>query len=173
MAGLSIRHVAIVEVRLDGERLTPFATSITHTLPAHAAAGSDSPQSCKALAEMLGSDRREGAARASRRHSLHAPCLAIRDCDSGPPLLLASPYAIWFHGSRRYWRESPLFAIPYHSTNRFSCLVFERGSAGSRRLGKQPCHGPRPVSTRAVQGDADGASPGVDSGLRSMRQQTG
>jgi len=111
MSGLVIRVLGPFEVTLDGEPVTRFETRKTRALLGYLAAEGGRPHHREALAEMLWTDRPEGAARANLRHTLRTLRLAIGDYEASPPYLLATGYTIQFNDNSDAWIDVAAFSL--------------------------------------------------------------
>jgi DNA-binding SARP family transcriptional activator len=116
MTSLSIRLLGPFQVTLEDQPVAGFETAKARALLAYLAAEPDRPHRREALAEMLWSDRPEGAARANLRHALLTLRKAIGDHAAahterqGPPFLAVTRDAIQLNVDGEVWVDVAAFA---------------------------------------------------------------
>jgi predicted ATPase/DNA-binding SARP family transcriptional activator/Tfp pilus assembly protein PilF len=97
MARLSISLLGPIQVTLDGEPVTDFATDKARALLAYLAVEADRPHRRDALAGLLWPDQPQRRARQNLRQALSHLRQAVGDCPGGEPFLLVSRETIRFN----------------------------------------------------------------------------
>ena len=108
MANLSISLLGSIDVTLDGEPLTDFATDKARALLAYLAVEADRSHRRDALAGLLWPDQPQKRARQSLRQALSDLRKVIGDCDDAP-FLLVSREAIQLNADCDCWLDVAAF----------------------------------------------------------------
>jgi predicted ATPase/DNA-binding SARP family transcriptional activator len=109
MARLSISLLGPIQVTLDGEPVTGFATDKARALLAYLAVEADCPHRRDALAGLLWPDQPQRKARQNLRQALTHLRQAIGDCPAGEPFLLVSRETIRFNPDYDHWLDVAAF----------------------------------------------------------------
>ena len=127
---LSISLLGPLQVTLDGEPVTDFATDKARALLAYLAVEADHPHRRDALAGLLWPDQPQRKARQNLRQALSYLRQAISDLDKTSPFLLVSREAVQFNTASDHWLD----------VTKFTTLVEACRSHRHRRLGMcLPC----------------------------------
>jgi DNA-binding SARP family transcriptional activator/predicted ATPase/tetratricopeptide (TPR) repeat protein len=110
MVRLSIRLLGPLQVALDGEPVTGFASDKVRTLLAYLAVTADQPHRRETLAGILWPDYPERSARASLRNALTNLRRVIGDHDASPPFLHSTRQTIQFNRQSDCWVDVIAFA---------------------------------------------------------------
>ncbi len=109
---LSISLLEPLQVTLDGEPVTDFATDKARALLAYLSVEADRPHRRDALAGLLWPDQPQRKARQNLRQALSHLRRAIRDQDhddDGEPFLLVSRETVQFNPASDYWLDVAAF----------------------------------------------------------------
>ena len=133
MAHLSIRVLGPLEVRLDGEPVSGFATDKVRALLAYLALSPDRPHRREALAGLLWPEFPERSARTNLRNALANLRKVIRDDPSSPPFLHSTRQIIQFNSQSDHWLDAVAFeglvsAVPPTSVPLEQAVGLARGT---------------------------------------------
>ncbi len=109
MPHLSIRALGPLQVRVDGESVSGFASDKVRALLAYLSLAPDRPHRREALAGLLWPEFPERSARSSLRNALANLRRVIRDSSASPPFLHTTHQTIQFNGQSDYWLDADTF----------------------------------------------------------------
>jgi adenylate cyclase len=109
MAHLTIRVLGPLEVSLEGEPASGFASDKVRALLVYLVLSPDRPHRREALAGLLWPESSERSARTNLRNALANLRQAIRDGAASPPFLHSTRQTIQFNGQSDYWLDAEPF----------------------------------------------------------------
>jgi adenylate cyclase len=133
MSHLSIRLLGPLQVRVNGESVSDFASDKVRALLAHLSSTPDRPHRREALTGLLWPEFPERSARSSLRNALANLRRVIGDSAASPPFLYTTRQTIQFNGQSDYWLdadtfESLLATVPTTSEALEEAVSLVRGS---------------------------------------------
>jgi predicted ATPase/DNA-binding SARP family transcriptional activator/Tfp pilus assembly protein PilF len=108
---LSLSLLGSLQITLDGESITDFATDKVRALLAYLAVEADHPHSRDTLAGLLWPDQPQRKARQNLRQALSFLRQAIDDENNTTPFLLVSRESVQFNPDCDYWLDVKVFTV--------------------------------------------------------------